>query len=192
MHANYLFLMSVEEGDQPMDIVSNWEERMQPLMDENNWYEPLAVVYPDGKVFNAATPGDWRGRDEFAGGFFEDTKDPWKAAWDLAAGCVGDDLTDHTDLDAPNVKTVEELRDAIPYYERWVAKAYETTPDQHTIWKRGKISHVLNELLYRGVDNERFPFTAGPISPYDNIRAQDLDYNNDFENVCILVVDIHT
>jgi hypothetical protein len=180
-HAAYSFLIDMNDDHlEPHEVENEWASRMENYLDENNWWEAIALVYPDGHVHNFG-----------AYDYFDGTEGKWQNALDFAATCVGAELVLNWGDDS-GVKTVEGLASYLPEAKEMVAGLYRRDPETtHEVWKRSRLSTILNELLYSSMAGVPLPWSFGPKSPYDHIRAQSL-VHADGRPQYILVVDIHT
>jgi len=99
MHATFVFLIDGIEGKSNSsdmkevvdEVVCSFEERYGHACDENNWWQPEAVLFQDGTIINAAEQEDWRGRDKFAERTIHscpEASERWQWGKDFAMQCA--------------------------------------------------------------------------------------------------------
>lgn len=226
MHTHYSFLITVQDMTaSPNDIVaevkSTFEQRYaNKYCDDNNYYQELALVLIDGRVFQLVEDNNPRKLNKLFY-HFEDLPQPerWVNALKLTVDFLAIDfrLFNLPPFNVPNVPLSEELlseRQSLTAlsFEETIARLTDHIP-----------KHVGGLLRNRGeeIQDSRFdpddiggitlaveayscwlhtpykPFTSQLQSPYTDYRAYDLrDYEQQRseigDNVCILFVDIHT
>jgi len=201
MHATYCFLMSVDptldHEENASDMESMFEEYADDYGDENNWYQAMAVVFPDGEVINLVEGTDWRGRDEFAGEI--DKENAWEYAIDMARKCVLSEVSSALeyltrDYDTPirfkdHQDMIDQLVDAIKLGVDTLKHNKEFGSVYSVVNAAEKIGQ-LKEM------SEDYPFTTDIRNPYESIRALDLRQNDGPERAeygpAILFADMHT
>ncbi|HIG58684.1 MAG TPA: hypothetical protein EYQ21_04720 [Flavobacteriales bacterium] len=105
MHATFVFLIDGIEGKSDSsdmkevidEVVTTFESRYGYVCDENNWWQPEAVLFQDGTVVNACLgeENDWRGRDKFADHVMEkcpEDSERWKWGKEFAMQCTALEL----------------------------------------------------------------------------------------------------
>ena len=182
MHAVYIFLIDSPDAPETSPVeaaLSHIEHYIALYGDENNWWELLLVILPDGAVFED------RGKKE---DFAEITRasDPLEAANRFALQCVAYDvhlenLPDGSPEAQAEAITLHTLKKIRAYTEELVAK--NTNTPAHTAWKLYQLARTLHHLLY----SHDLPFIY-PVSPYE-YRAFDL---RNGKETAVALVDIHT
>ena len=240
MHATYAFLMSMEEigvelrkGSAILDAIIqsqedyetaaaeaavNWfeNEYANGNTDENNWYQPMALILADGMVINTAESGDWRSRDTWATSFENEHPDPkTRLAEALRLGLlfVACEMRLHKDIpvitigqpsdaeqkaiDKVDSMSVDELDEAIRnVIPKRLSKAYKSAVGKRTR-ERLDMEQYQRDKTARSFEiyvNSVVPgFAEYPERP-NRYRCFDLRHNQieDVSNVCVLFVDIHT
>ena len=96
MHGTFVFLMDEIEADSnTSDVESAFEHSFGDSLDENNWYETMAVLFQDGTIWNMSSEGDYRGRDGFVELICESCQDKskrWEWGLNFAVHCVALDM----------------------------------------------------------------------------------------------------
>jgi hypothetical protein len=103
MHATFVFLIDGIEGKSDSsdmkevvdEVVSVFTDRYGHVCDENNWWQPEAVLFQDGTIINAAEQEDWRGRDKFAERTIHscpEASERWQWGKDFALQCTALEL----------------------------------------------------------------------------------------------------
>ncbi len=217
MHAAYSFLVTVDPKASAAGLreaaISRFEYYIASFGDENNGWEPMALILRDGRVLNLAEEDDWRERDEWAKNFLDEHPngaERYDAAIRFALGCVVGDLLDFPNIgigpesdDAKNEKARREgmTDDELVAHTRKAAATMlmesfaqlakdEKDPDSLGSYRRRKLATMLDHLSECAVT----PFSTCIGSPYDyrafDLRADPTEAPG--ENCAILVVDIHT
>lgn len=101
MHATFVFLIDGIEGKSDSsdmkevvdEVVCVFEDRYAYVCDENNWWQPEAMLFQDGTVVNACIgeEDDWRGRDKFADHVMKncpEVSERWQWGKDFAMQCT--------------------------------------------------------------------------------------------------------
>jgi hypothetical protein len=203
MHANYLYLMDGNDGsvDEPADLVRNWESAYGRILDENNWYSPVAAFWHGQSYECDSDNGDvFQKSDELP--TFED----WlKSAMIIAAyelhlhGANGLFLSNDADKKIEEMSTDEilsDIRTEIPrvlseMFSRAVGEEPRTGYERER-YERDSMARGYGLFMFSNVP----PFTRyDHPSPY-HWRTVDLrtDHSGEFDpkTDAILMLDIHT
>lgn len=220
MHGAYCFLIEIDPTDslenQGIEAIDSFNSLFSSRLDENNWYEPMALVTQNGEVLNLVEKGDYRGREEFASTTFANipVDQVWNASHKLALECVAVEMrlfasSPYSFAEKQGNKKIESMS----YDEINNAIAVEIPQALSNMYKAsvndlkmaftkesfpGEGAYLRNQLatqLEAYSDSEIKPFTQKYLTPYC-YRCFDLrDENNGEvfnENVVMLWVDIHT
>lgn len=203
MHANYLYLLDGNDGsvEEPADLVRNWESEYDRILDENNWYKPIAAFW-QGQSYQCDNEND----DSFSKSNEMTTIEEWmKSAMVIAAyemhlyGASGFFLQNDADKQVEEMNR-EDLRSAIlteipRVLSEMFAKAVGSEPNagyEREQYERHSMARGYEYFMYSDIP----PFTRSSYpSPY-YWRTVDMRtlHSGEFdpENDAILMMDIHT
>ena len=209
MHATYSFLLSIDNdaADIPAAADGAFDSLFNNQLDDNNWYQPEALILKDGRAFQMCEKDDWRGR----GCLLDETISPilpadrWQWAMHFALSCVAIDLhlfgtsgiaLGEQDSGAKKIDgsswddLVAAIEDELP---RRLSNAYSEIVGKKKLdaFDLKEYERAKDAVRFEAFRNsERKPFTDnGHLTPY-NYRCFDL--TNGEEPNAVLLVDIHT
>lgn len=190
MHATYAFLVDQDKGGIPR--VDQFEHYLHWQGDENNWYETLMWVTPDGRLQQLAEAGDWRGRDRFFDEFQALPQDQrWGRALEFARRCAEHEVS----WAAMALYMSGGPAGKLPEFEINWPEAGAFLRGQ--IAQKAQVAnpYFLNQaaVVLEQVESLTLsPFSDRITDLYSSMRALDLRRQADGEKIGIVFVDIHT
>ena len=231
MHGTFVFLIdNLDEpisSDAPIDdgnlqdgimdrseaigiVESTFLREYEDVLDENNWYETMAVLFQDGTLWNTCNPEDYRGRGNFASGIEErypDKSDRWEWGLRFATGCVALDmgLRDSHSIalvandankeidDMSYEELIKAINEEIP---QELSKSYANVPEPSDGFDLESYTRKTKSAGFEKFNTSQIkPFAAYRDNPY-SYRCFDLRSKTSGtelpKDAIMLFVDIHT